>query len=235
LVNPAIYLFFWKGATTNGAVAGWSFSTIAAYYFLVVIASSLLIVHIEEDIAYRDIKEGALVSYLMKPFSYIQRKFIEELPWRIAQGSFGLLVLVGVMVLFTGLLHFSLTPTKFALGLCVVVLGYLVSFLFKMVVGISALWFTEYRGLSQLVEFSITIFSGIILPLEQYPDLFRQLAFSLPFSYMIYYPVMGMLGKLDENVLVFVLLRQIMWIIIFYMLYRWLWKKGLYKFTGLGQ
>jgi ABC-2 type transport system permease protein len=86
-----------------------------------------------------------------------------------------------------------------------------------------------------MVDFAITIFSGMILPLEQYPFLLKHIAFSLPFSYMMYYPVMGILGKLDEGTLLRVIFQQIVWTIALYSFYRWLWKKGSLKFTGVGQ
>lgn len=235
VINPAIYLLFWKGAIQNGQTEAWSYSSIVSYYLLIVIASSFLIIHIEEDVAYRDIKEGGLVRYLLQPFSYIKRKFLEELPWRLVQGSFGVIVLLIVMFLFKGLIHFSLTPVSLILSICLISFGYLISFIFKMITGISALWITEYRGLSHVVDFTLLIFSGMILPLQLYPPVMKQIALALPFSYIIYYPVMSIQGQLPTGVLLKVLGIQIMWIIALYIIYQWLWKKGIIKFTGIGQ
>lgn len=235
VINPAIYLLFWKGAIQKDPAAGWNFSSIATYYFLIVIASSLLVVHIEEDIAYRDIKEGGLVKYLLQPFSYFLRKFIEEIPWRVIQGSFGVIVLFFVMFFYRGLLNFPLTPALLFLSVIIIALGYLMSFIFKMIVGISALWVTEYRGLANLVEFIVLVFSGMILPLELYPQPIKLAAQLLPFSYMVYYPVVSIQGKLAIPALFEIIGKQVIWIIALYGIYRWLWRKGVYKFTGIGQ
>src|SRR5689334_7180600 len=77
LFNPVTFLIFWTGAYNEKSTlfAGWNLSYVSTYYFLLVIASSLLIVHIEEDISYWDIQQGGLSRYLLKPFSYVKSKF----------------------------------------------------------------------------------------------------------------------------------------------------------------
>ena len=83
-INASIYLLFWQGAlrTGNVIVEGLSLSGITSYYLLLIIAGAFLTVHIDEDIALGDIKQGYLVKYLTRPFSYFWIKFIEEIPYR---------------------------------------------------------------------------------------------------------------------------------------------------------
>src|SRR3989304_6642440 len=77
LINPLIYLTFWRGALTAGSASpiGWSLSSVASYYLLLVIAGAFLSVHIEEVVAYYDIQQGWLSNYLTRPFSYFWFKF----------------------------------------------------------------------------------------------------------------------------------------------------------------
>lgn len=237
LVNPIIYFLFWRGAYAGNQTlfAQWDLSSIATYYFLLVIAGSLLIVHIEEDVAHWDIQQGGLSRYLLKPFSYIRSKFFEELPWRIIQGIFGIIIFTAFWLLFGSFVSVARTLPSILLAACIVFFGYIISFLFKMIVGISALWFTDYSGLQQLVEAVLFIFAGMLMPLEFLPNIVRQIAFSLPFSYIIYFPLLAFQGKLTVLASLRTIGIQIVWIMILAGVYQVLWKKGVRLFTGIGQ
>ena len=237
LINPIIYYLFWSGAYAGNQApfTQWNLSSIATYYFLLVIAGSLLIVHIEEDVAYRDIQLGGLSQFLLKPLPYILLKFFNELPWRIIQAFFGVIIFIVFWILFGSFVTLAHTASAILFAICIAFCGYMISFLFKMIVGISALWLTDYSGLQQLVDAIILVFAGMLMPLEFYPIVIRQVAFSLPFSYMIYFPILAFQGKLT----VFESLRtigiQLVWIVILVGIYQLLWKRGTRLFTGLGQ
>ncbi|MDE6186376.1 MAG: ABC-2 family transporter protein, partial [Lachnospiraceae bacterium] len=56
----------------------------------------------------------------------------------------------------------------------------------------------------------------------------------LPFSSMIYTPVMIYLGKYSGKMLAFVLLRQAVWIVILYVLGSIIWKRVTRRLVVLG-
>ncbi len=237
LLNPLIYLLFWRAnlAENGGNYQGWNLSSIASYYFLIIIASSFLEVHIEEDVAYIDIQEGALVRYLVKPFSYFGSKFFEELPWRVVQGLCG----VGIFILFQffsrGLLKLANTPMTIVLAVLVILLGYLISYTFKMIMGLTALWLTDYRGLQNLLEVVFFIFAGILMPIDLYPSTLRLISTSLPFAYIIYFPVGAIQGKFLVPTLAQILLIQLIWLFCLYLVYHVIWIRGIRRFSGVGQ
>ena len=126
LINPMVYLLFWRGAYLNleESTVGWQFSSFASYYFLLVIASSFLLVHIEEYIAYFDIERGYLANQLLKPVSYFWYHFFHELPYRVVQGSFGLLVFLLFYFGYPGLIQLSPSIEIFFLSIILVIGGY---------------------------------------------------------------------------------------------------------------
>lgn len=232
-----MYFLFWTGAyhEKGQMFNGWNLSYVATYYFLLIIASALLIIHVEEDVSYWDIQQGGLSKYLLKPFPYIVSKFIEELPWRLLQGSFGVLLLIVFRSIFGNFVSLVNTMSGIFFAVIILVAAYILSFIFKMIVGISALWITDYSGLQELVEAIIIVFAGLLMPLEFFPPLMRQVSFFLPFSYMIYYPVLAFQGKLDPMMSLNVITVQLVWIAALWFFYQFLWKKGVRLFTGLGQ
>ena len=102
LINALIMLLFWRGILhdSGGSIGAWNMSSITGYYFLLMIAGSFLVSHVEEEVAYRDIKDGNIVRYLIKPFSYYTIKFLEEIPYRLLQGFYGVCVLFVLIALF---------------------------------------------------------------------------------------------------------------------------------------
>ncbi len=237
LFNPLIFYLFWKSVYHENSMtfSDWSLSNVASYYFFLVIAGSLLIVHIEEDVAHWDIQQGGLSRYLLKPFSYMKMKFFEELPWRIIQGFFGVFVLVLFSIFFGNLLSFVKIPFGIFLASIIVILAYSISFIFKMIVGISALWFTDFSGLQQVLEAILIVFTGSLMPLAFLPDIIHQLALVLPFAYIIYFPILAVQGKMQVWESLRVIGVQLLWVMLLLSFYKFLWKKGVKLYTGLGQ
>lgn len=237
LVNISTLLLFWIGAFAEKGnfIKDWSISSVSSYYFLLLIASSFLDVHIEESVAREDIQQGGLSKYLIKPFSYFWFKFFEEIPWRMIQGFFGLVIFINAFLFLGNFINLNNSIEGFFLSLIIMIFALFISFIFKMIVGISALWITDYSGLEQLVGITMLIFAGFIIPLEFFPSWLKTISYFLPFSYMIYFPVVAFTGKLAVVELFRVITVQVVWIIVLFLAYRLLWKKGIRKFTAFGQ
>ncbi len=237
LLNPLLVLLFWRGAFAENAqpLEGWSYNSIATYYLLLVVAGAFLQVHIEEDVARRDIHSGFLSQYLTKPFPYILMKFFTELPWRMIQGFFGIVMLIVFSFVFRNGLSLVHTAESLLASLLIIILALLISFVFKMIVGISALWITEYSGLQEMIGVVDIIFAGFVLPLALFPPFIKTIALFLPFAYMIYFPVVSLLGKLSSVESMQIIGIQLVWLIGLWIMYRKLWESGVKRFTGLGQ
>lgn len=237
VVNPLGILFYWQAALQGGkqVAPGWDLSTITSYYFLLIIVGSFLMSNIEKDVSNEDIQEGGLVKYLVRPFSYYFLKFFEEIPYRMLQGFFGLFVCIAFMVLFGSFFTFVKDPLGVVFAIAIACMAYLLSFTFKLIVGLLGFWFTDMSGLHQLVEMVLLVFAGYILPLHLLPGLLSSIAQFLPFGYMIYFPVLALQGKLTESELLIVLLAQICWLVGLYLAYKVVWQLGMRKFVAIGQ
>lgn len=63
---------------------------------------------------------------------------------------------------------------------------------------------------------TIQIFSGIIAPISLYPLWFQNLSKFLPFKELIYTPINIWLGQLSYSEIFFVVIKQIIWGVILY-------------------
>ncbi|MBI2034964.1 MAG: ABC-2 family transporter protein [Candidatus Levybacteria bacterium] len=236
-LNPLIMLTFWLGAFSQKgfSLVAWSLSSITSYYFLLIIAGAFLIVHVEEDVAVLDIREGALARYLLRPISYYWIKFFDETGYRLLQGAFGVIIFFIFSLFFTGFVSLANTLIQILFAVIIVILGYLISFTFKMILGLSAFWFTDFWGLQQLTEVVILVMAGFVMPLDLFPEFIRKIAFFLPFSYMAYFPLIAVQGKLALFELLRVILAQSFWFLTLFFFYQFLWRKGVKKFAAIGQ
>lgn len=233
IYSPILMILFWRGAQTTAV--GWNQSAISSYYLLLVIAGAMLMSHIEDDVARIDIQEGGLSSYLLKPFSYYWIKFYGELPWRVFQGLFGIISFTLILLVFHVKISLSFTPLSITTVLMLSIFAYFISFTYKIILGMLAFWFTDISGVYQLSEMLIFIFAGYIIPLRLYPDILSTFGYIFPFSYIIYFPIAALQGTLTIGEIIKVLIIQLVWIVVLFILYSFLWKKGIKMFTGVGQ
>ena len=235
--NPLIFLCYWVAVykSSGSMVGGWSLSEVTSYYLLLTFGGSFLIAHIEESVAIEDIYEGGLVKYILRPFSYFWDLYFGELGWRLFQGAIGIMIFILFSIFFQSLTTIVSSPLLIFLTIISVILAYTLSFLFKMLLGFSAFWLTEFRGIQSTAEIIILIFAGFVVPLQFLPSMLQQASFILPFAYMVYYPILALQGKLDIVQILRLLAIQLLWISFFACMYRLMWNRGIKIFTGVGQ
>jgi ABC-2 type transport system permease protein len=226
---------FWLGAFHNKSqIGGWTLNNITAYYFLLTIASSLLVSHIEEDISDYDIKQGDLVRYLLRPYSYYWIKFFEETPWRLLQGFYGI-ILLAIFLFWLGnflQLHvnvdwYFITPA--------IILAYFISFTYKMNLGLTAFWLKDARALHQVLEIIAIVLGGGVVPLELMPGYLKKIADLTPFPYITYYPITIFQGKYQLDILLKIIGFQFLWLSFLLIARRVMWSRGIRSFTATGQ
>ncbi|OGK24094.1 hypothetical protein A3F58_04095 [Candidatus Roizmanbacteria bacterium RIFCSPHIGHO2_12_FULL_37_9b] len=235
VINMLPMILFWTLATKTNQNISWSMRSLNSYYLILIIAISMLTSHIEEDVGDIDIKQGELTRYLMRPFSYYWIKFFEEIPYRVLQGFYGITLFLVFSTIFRDYFQINLSTGIIFFGLISSIFAFLISFTFKMIVGYTAFWMTDNRAVAETVYILTIIFAGQVIPLDLFPNQFREIVGLLPFASMIYYPVIIFLGKATFSVMLKIISIQIFWLIFFLILERFTWRKGIKEFTALGQ
>lgn len=236
VVNALIFLALWKGSVlkNSGSMTMWDSFSLSSYFFLLIVGGSLM-AYVEDDVAREDIQEGGIARYLLRPYSYIGFKFLEGTPFRILRILYGILTLAAFTFFYGRLFSLPTDPWAIAGALGLATLALVMSFIFKMIIGILAFWLTDINGLYLFLDITILIFAGFIMPIGLYPPLMERIAYLLPFSYMIYFPVLALMGKLNGVETFRVLGIQLFWIAALWTVYTQLWRAGIKKYSGVGQ
>lgn len=236
VINGGFFLLFWHGAfqANNQLLNGWDGNSIMTYYLLLVIVSTLLISH-TEILVQSDIVQGGVVKYLTKPFPYYWFMFFNELPFRLLQGGYAILAYSVVAFLFPSVRISFGDITTALLTIAIFVCAFFMTHTYKMILGIVAFWTKDTRGIIETSEVIIILLAGFNVPLPLLPGILADIAAVLPFSYFVYFPVVSLQGKLSLIEMTHVLCIQLAWLIFFIFIYKTMLRKGLQKFTAVGQ
>lgn len=215
-------------------LAGFSMRQMIAY---------LLLVHISRmfssmpGLAYgvaRDIREGSLKKYLLQPIDMIAYL----LSYRAAHKA----AYIATSCLPYGLLFFlcreyfdglpdALTLLAYVASL---LLAFVVGFFFEATIGMIGFWFLEVTSLLYVVNTLNFFVSGQMFPLDLLSPFWATVLKALPFQYLAYFPATIFLGKVTGPDLVYGLLGELAWALVFVGLSRWLYRLGLRHYSAYG-
>ena len=113
-------------------------------------------------------------------------------------------------------------------------MSFLISVLFDFCFGMVAFFTTYIFGMLMAKEAILSFLCGQLIPLSFFPESIQRIFDFLPFSSMVYTPVMVYLGKYTGTDLLIVLLKQALWVVILYAFGSLIWKKVTKRLIVLG-
>lgn len=226
---PLILMGIWIEASKQG---NFSLNSIqfAQYFLTVFLVKEFTIVWMIWEFE-KDVLEGILSFRLLQPIDPVWHYIGMHLSERIARIPFT----IGLVSLF-----FFLYPeafwlpkiTTFLLFLIVIILAFCLRFTIQYTFAIFSFWTERVAAIEELWFLIYLFFGGVIAPLDLFPSQLQNILFWTPFPYLLYFPTAILIG-LPVNVTQGILM-MLVWLIIFLIFNRWLWKKGLKKYSGMG-
>lgn len=229
IVEIAVYIFVWQAIyNQTGNAGGFTISQMTTYYILVFTLSSLATWGINQDMAH-SIRNGNINKELLNPLSYFQYYFGVNL----GELAFALVVGIATFIICSVFWGISLPVNLMncILFLLVIILGIPITFLLQMIVGITGFYTSSIWGMQILRKSVISIFSGIIAPLTLFPNWFQNLANILPFKELIYTPINIWLGQISTYEVIYVIIKQIIWGIVLYVIAKKFFNHAIKKIT----
>ena len=114
------------------------------------------------------------------------------------------------------------------------VMSFFIYVLFDFCFGMVAFVTTYMFGMNMAKEAILGFLSGQLIPISFFPEVLQRIFDFLPFSSMIYTPVMVYLGKYSGTELVFVLGKQLLWMVLLYAFGTFLWSRITRRLVVLG-
>lgn len=223
-----------KAAGASPLIGGMSYEDMIVYNTLMYVARGFSSVPGTMSDISKDIKDGLLNRYLIKPINYLWYQVMYRLAHKLVFWYIALLTFPPIFFLMRS--YFTHRPTLWECGAFLVslFLAFSIGMLFCSMIGMLAFWFLEISGFLFVVMMLEFFMSGQLIPLNILPSYLHQFLFFSPFGYEGYWPCVILMGKVPENQLAQVLLIGFIWIGIFYGSSRLMWAMGLKRYSAVG-
>ncbi|MBI3882069.1 MAG: ABC-2 family transporter protein [Verrucomicrobia bacterium] len=230
LLWRAIY----DGKGAGGKVAAYSLAGMISYYLLVTIVDVLTAVNEDDWQIAADIKDGNISQFLLKPIDYLWYRLCLFFSGRLI---FSVIAAVPVTVfILLQRQYFVLPPDgiTFAAFCFSTVLTALLQFFISYSMAMLAFWVLEVSTFIFIVFAFEYIASGHLFPLNILPPMWQDVMFFTPFPFQLYFPVSIYLGQLSRAELAWGLAVQAGWVALFYCVARFMWRRGIRKYSAVG-
>ncbi len=233
-----ISYFLWMaiyGSSKTGVIGNMTQNEMVVYIFMVYVTSSMVNISLSTWVGY-DVVEGRVAMNLIKPIDYraslITRAFGNMIYRLLVPGIF---IWIGLEIYKVFFLKMEILSIWTLLTYLVsVLMSFLLYVLFDFCFGMVAFFTTYIFGLRMAKEALMSFLTGQLIPISLFPEVAQRIFDFLPFSSMVYTPVMIYLGKYTGQELFIALGRQAIWIVILYVLGSIIWKKVTKRLIVLG-
>lgn len=233
-MEPIVLLAIWVTVSLN-STGGLTPQETLTYYIFVMITVSATNVWNGFFLA-GDILKGTIIQFLTRPIGIFWYYFLRNVSAKAIRAL--PIVIVYPTAIFA--LHDRLSPTIFEprnIGFYVLSLfgGLIIAFTLDMCFACLAFWIDDAIQIREYKDVIFMISSGLLIPFAFMPPLAQTIFNWLPFRYVIATPVEIMLGQAPGTEAIKLIGIQIIWIVIFSVILKILWKQGLKAYAIPGQ
>lgn len=238
LFGSFISYFLWMaiyGSASQDTLGGLTQNEMVVYVFMVYVTSSVVTISISDWVS-EDVVKGMVAMNLIKPIDYrasLISRALGDMVYRFFAPA--VFIWIGLEIYKVSVLKMPVTNVaNMLLYLASCVMSFLIFVLFDFCFGMIAFFTTYIFGMLMAKEALLSFLTGQLIPLSFFPVTVQRIFDFLPFSSMVYTPVMIYLGKYEGTQLAFVLGRQAAWVVILYLLGSLIWKQVTKRLVVLG-
>ncbi len=238
LIPLAGTLFVWRaiyaGKGAEAQVGEYTLKAMVSYYLLVTFIDALTAVAEDDWQIASDIKDGLISQLLLKPVDYLTYRLSLYLSGRTIYTT---VAVVPVALFALHLREYLVAPAgpgTLALFLLSLVLAGLLQFFIAYTVALLSFWVLDISTFV-FIQFAFEyIASGHLFPLDILPPALARTLELTPYPYLCYFPASVYLGRLSDAELLRGLLLQVGWVAAGYGLARWVWARGIRRYSAVG-
>lgn len=212
---------------------GMNLDTMTLYYLVAPIGMKILT---GENIGFmsREIYEGSFTRYLIYPLSFFQYKTITFLTYSLFFSIQLIIIFILYSVFYNGHLP-TLMQFGFACaGMITYMLASAASLAVAMCIELLALWADNIWSLMVSFRFFTAFMGGAFIPLVFFPEWALNILKWTPFPYFVNFPIQTFMGNLTLTEWINQASILGVWIVFFFVLAKFIWKRGQYEYTGVG-
>ncbi|PAX54855.1 ABC transporter permease [Brunnivagina elsteri] len=226
---PIILMGAWTQAAQGGQF-GLSSQDFARYFIAVFLVQQFTVVWVIWEFE-REVVEGKLSPRLLQPLDPGWHHFASHVAERGARMPFMLLLIVLFFILYPQAFWVP-SLSQILLFVPAVLLAFILRFTIQYTFAMFAFWTERASALENFWFLFYLFLSGLIAPLEVFPESVRAAVLCTPFPYLINFPVSLLVGLETDIWRGFSMI--VGWTLLFLGLNRILWRAGLKRYSGMG-
>jgi len=218
----------------NGSASGFSQAQMMFYYLLVAVVDVLTAVNEDDWQIAADIREGNISQFLLKPVDYLWYRLCLFFSGRIAFIAVAVLPLAVFLLCFR---QYILPPASLTALLVLpisLLLTALLQFFISYAMAMLAFWLLEISTFIFILFAFEYLASGHLFPLDILPPALKEVLYFTPFPYQLYFPISIYLGKSAGMEMWRGLGCQLLWVTAAYLFARWMWRRGIKRYSAFG-
>jgi ABC-2 type transport system permease protein len=227
-ITPLVMMFVWMNLAGEG-LEGRTPEDFARYFLFAFLAGQLTQTWVVWEMDF-DIRTGRFSTMLVKPYD----------PWwahvteNVAANGFRLPLTLAVVALglwLTGAWP-GVEPARLPLAILALVLAWQVAFNLAYAMALLALWTERIKSADIWNYTALAVLGGQVFPLDLLPQGLAQAIEITPYPWIIGFPVTLAAGGTVDVMRGFSM--QLLWIAIFVIAHRVLWRRGIKRFGAVG-
>jgi ABC-2 type transport system permease protein len=216
-------------------LAGYSFQDMVAYYLLSMLGRAFSSMPGLASSVAKQIRDGEIKKYLIQPIDMIGFLLLGRAAHKVAYYTVATLPFAFVFFLCRGFFTSGWPEASVMVAFVVsLVLAFLLGYFLDLCIGLIGFWFLEVSSLLFVYMLLNFFLSGHMFPLDLLPEPWHTVVDYLPFKYLAYFPAAVFLGKVHPDRLWWEVSVECLWLIALVLLARWLYSRGLHRFSGFG-
>lgn len=229
VMGAFVAFYLWRAVFSSShqsLIRGFSLSDMT-FYIIMSFVTNLLTKSDSSFMIGEEVKDGSIIMRLLRPVHFAASYLFTEIGFRwlvfVSVGLPFLIIIIGLKLLSgQPILQISLMALTYLFSL---ILAFLINFFFNICFGFSAFVFKNLWGSNLLKNSLVAFMSGSLIPLSFFPKIIADILSFLPFSSLIYTPVMIIVGKYNISQMIQAVLLQLFWLLVMIALSQIIWKR----------
>jgi ABC-2 type transport system permease protein len=220
-------------AGKEGDVGGYTLAQMISYYLVVTLVDMFTAVNEDDWQIAADIREGNISQFLVKPIDYLRYRLCLFLAGRAIYTA---VALVPTAIFIFVQRDYFVAPNWSTFGWFIlsIMMTALLQFFTSYAMALLAFWVLEVSTFIFILFAFEYIAGGHLFPLDILPPTIAHALSFTPFPYQLYFPVSIYAGKSTGAALYTGLLTQFLWVVAAYLFARFMWARGIQKYSAVG-
>lgn len=235
VVYPAVAMAMWsvavRGSASGHEIGGYRPADFAAYFWLTMVIGHICTAWDVYEFSYL-VQSGKLSPQLLRPILPTWQSVADNLAYKIV--TLSVLVPIWTIVVLMARPSFGTGRHELLWAIPAIGMAAIINYVWCYNLAMLAFWFTRMDAIGQAWFGAGLFLGGRLAPLSIMPVPLRKIASALPFKWVIWYPSELLMGRLSDGAILKGLGNQAAWIIFGLLVFRFMWRAGVRRYSAVG-